>query len=144
MPKSTSKSSRFTGVLKLYLNPFSEVKRIRAPKWAFSLTILVRIASYGPQIDQSHCENRLSHIIRAIIPRSPNTVRVCSKLKTSWKSVVFTNKVGKNSRYFVGVFNKTIIPLALVGYEMIIANTVLGVLSAIYQLISDAHLWNNC
>ena len=51
------------------------------------------------------------------------TVRVCSKLKTSWKSVVFTNKVGKNSRYFVGVFNKTIIPLALAGYEMIIANS---------------------
>ena len=50
------------------------------------------------------------------------TVRVCSKLKTSWKSVGFTNKVGKNSRYFVGIFNKTIIPLALVGYEMIIAN----------------------
>ena len=56
---------------------------------------------------------------------SPNmvTVRVCSKLNTSWKSVVFTNKVGKNSRYFVGVFNKTIIPLALVGYEMIIAKS---------------------
>ena len=53
------------------------------------------------------------------------TVRVCSKLKTSWKSVVFTNKVGKNSRYFVGVFNKTIIPLVLVGYEMIIANSAL-------------------
>ena len=50
------------------------------------------------------------------------TVRVCSKLKTSWKSVVFTNKVGKNSRYFVGVFSKTIIPLAIVRYEMIIAN----------------------
>ena len=32
------------------------------------------------------------------------TVRVCSKLKTSWKLVVFTNKVGKNSRYFVDVF----------------------------------------
>ena len=29
----------------------------------FSLNILVRIASYGPQIDQSHDENRLSHII---------------------------------------------------------------------------------
>ena len=53
------------------------------------------------------------------------TVRVCSKLKTSWKSVVFTNKVGKNSRYFVGVFNKTIILLALVGYEMIIGNLAL-------------------
>ena len=51
------------------------------------------------------------------------TVRVCSKLKTNWKSVVFTNKVGKNFRYFVGVFNKTIIPLALIGYEMIIANS---------------------
>ena len=44
--------------------PFlSQVKRFRAPKWAFSLKILVRIASYGPQIDQSHGENRLSHII---------------------------------------------------------------------------------
>ena len=31
--------------------------------------------------------------------------------------------VGKNSRYFVGVFNTTIIPLALVGYVMIIANS---------------------
>ena len=37
--------------------------------------------------------------------------------------VVFTNKVEKNSRYFVDVFNKTIIPLALVGYEIIIANS---------------------
>ena len=51
------------------------------------------------------------------------TVRVCSKLKTSWKSVVLTNKVGKNSRYFVGILNKIIIPLALVGYEMIIASS---------------------
>ena len=33
------------------------------------------------------------------------------------------NKVWKNLRYFVGVFNKTIIPLALVGCEMIIANS---------------------
>ena len=51
----------------------------------------------------------------AIIPCSPNmvTVRVCSKLKTSWKSVVFTNKVGENSWYYVAVFNKTITPLAL-------------------------------
>ena len=38
---------------------------------------------------------------------------------TSWKSVVLTNKVGKNSRYFAIVFNKTIIPFALVGYEII-------------------------
>ena len=48
------------------------------------------------------------------------TVRVCSKLKTSRKSVLSTNKVGRNSRYFVGVFNETTIPLALVGYDMYI------------------------
>ena len=28
---------------------------------------LVRIASYGPQIDQSHGENRLSHIITQLM-----------------------------------------------------------------------------
>ena len=50
----------------------------------------------------------------------------CTRLlKTNWKSVVFTNKVGRNSRYFVSVFDKTIIPFALVGYEMIIANSAL-------------------
>ena len=45
------------------------------------------------------------------------------KIENKLKSVVFTNTVGKNSRYLVGVFNKTIIPLALVGYEMIIATS---------------------
>ena len=81
-----------------------------------------------------YCNSRalwLSHHgIWAIVQCSPNmvTVRVRSKLKISRKSVVFTNKAGKNSRYFVGVFNKTFVPLALVGYEMIIAT---------------AHSWNN-
>ena len=37
--------------------------------------------------------------------------------------------------YWRGIFNKTIIPLAPVGYEMIIA---------IYHLISNARSWNNC
>ena len=45
---------------------------------------------------------------------------------------------------FEGVFNKTIIPLALVGYEMIIANSALCASLAIYHLISKARLWNNC
>ena len=71
------------------------------------------------------------------------TVCVCSKLKTRRKSVVFANKVGKNSQYFVGIFNKTIIPLALVGYEMIIANLVLRASLPIYHLISNVHWWNN-
>ena len=48
------------------------------------------------------------------------TVRVCSKLKTTWKSFnCFYKKDGNNSRYFVAVFDKTIIPLAFVGYEKI-------------------------
>ena len=46
--------------------------------------------------------------------------------------------------YFWGVFNKTIIPLALVGYEMIIANSSLCASLAIYHLISNARLRNNC
>ena len=45
--------------------------------------------------------------------------------------------------YLWGVFNQTIIPLALVGYEMIIANSALCAM-AIYHLMSNARLWNNC
>ena len=52
--------------------------------------------------------------------------------------------VGEIQRDFVGVFNKTIIPLALVGYEMIIANSALRASLAIYHLISNAPSWNNC
>ena len=40
--------------------------------------------------------------------------------------------------YFWGVFNKTIISLALVGYEMIIANSALCASLVIYHLISNA------
>ena len=55
------------GRLITLFNFFSEVKRFRPPKSAFSLKILVRIAGYRPQIDQSHGENRLSHIIKLLI-----------------------------------------------------------------------------
>ena len=44
----------------------------------------------------------------------------------------------------MGVFNKTIIPLALVGYEMIIADSALRASLAIHQLISNVPSWNNC
>ena len=44
--------------------------------------------------------------------------------------------------YLGGVFNKTIIPLEVVGYEMIIANLALRTSLAIYHLISNARLWN--
>ena len=55
------------------------------------------------------------------------------KIKNKLKISCFY-KVGKNSRYFVGVFNKAIIPLALVGYEVIIANSALvGYLSSLIQ-----------
>ena len=59
---------------------------------------------------------------------------------------LFLNKV--NSLIFidilhVAVFSKTIIPLALVGHEVIIANSALHALLAIYHLISNARSWNN-
>ena len=44
--------------------------------------------------------------------------------------------------YFVGVFDKTIIPLALVGYEMIIANSALRASLTYNHLISKVHSWN--
>ena len=50
-------------------------------------------------------------------------LKIKNKMKVGW----FADKVGKNSRYFLGVFNRIIIPLALVGYEMIKANSVLRV-----------------
>ena len=49
----------------------------------------------------------------------------------------FTNIVGQNSRYFVGVFNKTVIPLALVGYETIIADKALYLLSHIQPALVE-------
>ena len=83
------------------------------------------MVNYASVFNQSETGKYFEWIIRTIIPCSLNmvTVPVCSKLKTSWKSAVFRNKVGKNSRYFVGVFNKKIIALALLGNEMIIANS---------------------
>ncbi len=42
------------------------------------------------------------------------------------------------------VFNKTIIPLTLVGYEIVIANEVRSASLAIYHLISNKREWNNC
>ena len=47
--------------------------------------------------------------------------------------------------YILGAFLiKTIIPLALAGYEMIIANSTLRASLAFYHLISNARSWNNC
>ena len=48
------------------------------------------------------------------------TVASARNLKQAENRLFFQIKSG---RCFVGVFNKTIIPLALVGYEMIIANS---------------------
>ena len=45
-------------------------------------------------------------------------------------------------QFFVADFNKTMIPLVLVGYEMIIANSALCALLAIYHLISNECSWN--
>ncbi len=44
----------------------------------------------------------------------------------------------------LGVFNKTFIPLALAGFEIVIANSALRASLAIFHLISNALSWNNC
>ena len=61
-----------------------------------------------------------------MLPKYGNSTHLL-KIKNKLKIVVFSNEVGKNSWYFVGVFNKTtIIPLVLVGYEMTTANSALS------------------
>ena len=57
--------------------------------------------------------------------------------------LVAKKETSKAFQYYLIVFNKTIIPLALVGYEMIIANSALRASLAIYHLISNARSWNN-
>ena len=82
-------------------------------------------------------------------------------LKIKLKIGCFYKKSRENTRHFVGGFNKTIIALALVGYEvviagadyfpskesnrlLVIANSTLLALLAMFHLISNAHSWNNC
>ena len=50
------------------------------------------------------------------------------------------SEISMIQQHFLIVFNKTIIPLALVGNEMIIANSALRASLAIYHLISNARL----
>ena len=58
-------------------------------------------------------------------------------MKNKLKIVFFfnINEGRKNSGYFEGVFNETVIPLSLVGYALIIANSVLHSSLAIYKII---------
>ena len=58
--------------------------------------------------------------------------------------VALEKEISKANQYYLIIFNKTIIPLALVGYEMIIFNSALRASLAIYHLISNARSRNNC
>ena len=61
------------------------------------------------------------------------------KIKNKLKIAVFLQiKSGKILDILWAFLNKTIIPLALVGYEMIRASL------AIFHRVSNAHSWNNC
>ena len=72
------------------------------------------------------------HGIWAIIPCPTNMVSV----RVIFGAFLFL--LVSTFPYFGGVFYKTIILLALVGYEMIIANSALRASLAIYHLISNA------
>ena len=58
------------------------------------------------------------------------------------------NKVGTIcldlSSFILGRFNQTNIPLAFVGYEMIMTNSALLASSAIHRLIFNERSWNKC
>ena len=89
------------------------------------------------QFESFHWLNH--HGLRSIIPCSTNMVSA---------RVIFLRRFSFfkfSLLYFLGVFNKIIIiSLALVGYEMIIANSALCASLAIYHLISNPRSWNNC
>ena len=55
---------------------------------SFFFEILVRMASYGPQIDQSHGENKLSHIITKGILRS-----LCARLTVNNFTVIVRSQL---------------------------------------------------
>ena len=54
--------------------PFFRRKEIKSSVMSIFFDILVRKASYRLQIDQSHGENRLSHVIILHILRKPNSL----------------------------------------------------------------------
>ena len=64
------------------------------------------------------------------------------KFRSLYASTKTAGHGRSNIAILLGVFNKTIVPLALVGYEIVIANSALRALLAIYHLISNA--LNNC
>ena len=63
------------------------------------------------------------------------------KLSSGYK--FFQNEISKVSQYFSVVFDKPIIPLVLVGCEMIIYSQH-GAMRLIAYNSWVAHLWNNC
>ena len=78
-----------------------------------------------------------------LLSKYGNSMRLF-KIKNKLKIDCFYKWSQEEFSIFLGVFNKTIIPLALVRYEMIIANLALRASLAIYHLISNAHSWNYC
>ena len=55
----------------------------------------------------------------------------------------YTKQLGSsNIAILLGICNKTVTPLALIGYEIVKANLALRASLAIYHLKSNAHSWN--
>ena len=69
----------------------------------------------------------------------PCSTNVVSVRVISWGVYV----VWPGFLYFGGFVNKTIIPLVLLGYEVIVTTSALCGSLPIYHLISNARSWNN-
>ena len=67
-----------------------------------------------------------------------------NKYRSRYESTKTVQLGSSDIAILLGVFNETIIPPALVGYETVIANEARSAPLAIYHLISNVHSWNNC
>ena len=89
--------------------------------------------------------NTIAEILKLFFPR--RETMAAEENRFAVQERILRNKMWQDFSEiwcFFFFFNKTIIPLGLIGYEMIIANSALGPSLAIYHLISNAPSWNNC
>ena len=71
------------------------------------------------------------------------TVPVCSKLTENGLFLQIESRIIHDISWAF-LIKQLFVPLALTGYEMIIANSALRASLAIYHLISNAYSWNDC
>ena len=105
-------------------------------KVSIQYCLLLVLAKRNQQdIDGFHCrhvggQNKRKFVHIVCIKIEVNSHRRKILLFLSTNMAAMTSHANHQKQYFLIVFNKTIIPLALVGYEMITATRLVGYLSS--------------